>query len=440
MRNDRTILLCALAALSLGGAVIGVGCSGGDNTASSGSGSGGNSSGSSQGGNGAGGNGGSGGEFVFVDAGPTDAGLNEDSACVSQSSTATLVKKPVDIVVLIDNSGSMSAEIIGVQNNINQNFAQILEESGLDYRVILIAKHGDAASGQNVCVEAPLSGIPAGDCAPPPAMPVNNPGKFYHYNREVLSTDSWCRLLQTYNTPDIHNFAPTGWQEWLRPDSFKTFIEITDDGVSCSLNGVTYNDANSVAGGVSVAEKFDTDLLALSPENFGTKEARNYKWYSIVAMKYNDPATKPWEPADPITTGECPTAADPGTGYQALSVLTDALRFPLCDTTSYDVVFQAIASGVVAGAQVACDFTIPEPPVGTTVDLASAVIEYTPGDMSPTQQFKQVADATVCAADSFYIDKAANTAILCPDTCGIVKKDTAAKISVLFACAQGGPN
>ncbi|MDC3953014.1 hypothetical protein [Polyangium jinanense] len=443
MRTKRTIFLCAFAAFSLSGAALGVGCSGGENSASGSANTGGNSSGSSQGGggNGQGGNGGDGGgDINFFDAGAGDGALTEDSACVSQSSEATLVKKPVDIIIVIDNSGSMGDEIVGVQNNINQNFAQIIENSGLDYRVIMIAKHGKAVPDESVCIEAPLSGIPAGGCETPPAAPVNNAGKFYHYNTEIDSVNSLCKVLSTFTTAEPSGGAPTGWQEWVRPDSFKTFIELTDDRVGCSFGGVSYSDGNTAAGGVSAAEQFDTSLLALSPEHFGTKEARNYRFYSIVAMAYNDPQTKPWEPADPITTAECPTAANPGTGYQALSVLTGGLRFPLCDTTSYDVVFQAIAEGVVAGAQVSCDFAIPDPPMGTTVDLNSVVVDYTPGDMSPNKQFKQVADVAACAPESFYIDKDAKKIILCPDTCGVVKNDAAAKIAVLFACDPGGAN
>lgn len=68
---------------------------------------------------------------------------------------------PVDIIIVIDNSGSMSTEIKGVQDNINKNFAAILENSGLDYRVILVAAYGKYTS-QRVCIEAPLSGIAIG--------------------------------------------------------------------------------------------------------------------------------------------------------------------------------------------------------------------------------------------------------------------------------------
>jgi len=441
MRTDRTIFLSVLAVLSLGAAVVGAGCSGGDSTGSGG-GSGG-SGGSGQGGNGGtaqGGNGGTGGDDIgFIDAGNNDGSLNEDSACVSQSSEATLVKKPVDIIVVIDNSGSMTEEIVGVQNNINKNFAQILEMSGLDYRVIMVARHGSATSGQSVCIEQPLSGIPMGGCSPPPAQPVNA-ARFFHYSVEVASHDSLCKILSTYSIQDEFALAPNGWKEWLRPDSFKTFIELTDDGISCSYGGTSYSDADTVAAGLTVADKWDAALLAMDPAMFGTIDNRNYRFYSIVAMGYNDPPSKPWEPTDPVIATKCPTAAGPGTGYQGLSNLTGGLKFPLCDTSSYDAVFQGIAEGVVAGAQVACDFLIPDPPMGETVDLNSVVVDYTPGDGSAPQQFKQVADASVCAAGMFYIDKAANTIHLCPDTCGVVKQDDAAKISVRFACDAGGAN
>ncbi|UQA60718.1 hypothetical protein [Polyangium aurulentum] len=437
MTTKKTIALSALAAFAIGGAVSAVGCSGGDTTPGGTQVAQGGAGGAGGSGTGANGNGG---DFNFIDAGANDGALNPDSACAAQSSEASLVKKPVDIIIFIDNSASMGNEIVGVQNNINVNFAQIIEQSGLDYRVIMVAKHGKADPDESVCIEAPLSGIPQGGCAAPPAKPVNNPPKFYHYSIEVTSHDSWCKLLSTFKTPDLDGLAPNGWSEWLRPDSFKTFIELTDDGVSCSYGGVTYSDANTVAGGKSVAEKFDNALLQLAPEHFGTADARNYKWYSIVAMSYNEPADKPYEPADPVITGECPTAADPGTGYQALSVLTGALRFPLCDTTSYDTVFKAIADGVISGAQVNCNFAVPEAPMGSTIDLASVVVEYTPGGMGAPAQYKQVADAAACAPDSFFIDKATKTISLCPDTCALVQKDTGAKINVLFACDEGGAN
>jgi hypothetical protein len=446
MRMKATNLICVLAALTLGGTIASVGCSGTtNNTVVGGAGGQGATSGTNNGGNaGNGGGGGEGNGFIpSSGAGANDGGLDPDSACAAQSQAATLQKKPVDIIIIIDNSGSMSQEIVGVQANINQNFAQIIEQSGIDYRVILIATHGSANGSQSICIEAPLSGIPAGGCASPPAQPVNNPGKFYHYSREIGSHNSLCLALDTFNTPDANMFAPTGWQEWLRPDSFKTFIELTDDGVgscSSSANGVSIDDNDNINDGNAAANEWDAALLALSPANFGTAAERNYRFYSIVAMAFNNPATKPYEPADPILTATCPTAAGPGTGYQALSIMTGGLRFPLCDTTSYDVVFQAIAQGVIAGSKVACDFAIPDPPMGQTVDLNTVEVQYTPGGVGMPGKLKKVADAAACAPDSFYLDTVNKRVYLCPDTCTVVQKDDAAKIDVLFACEIGGAN
>ena len=435
MKTTPYLTIGALTTCLAAGLGAGVGCGGSGESGQGGAGHTGfsTSTGSGQGGNSTSGtNSGQGGSIEF-DAGLDDASLNPDSACATQSSTATLVKKPVDIIVLIDNSSSMTQEIVGVQSNINKNFATILDASGLDYRVILVANHGPAVGQQSVCVEAPLSGIPAGGCAVPPAQPVNNAGKFYHYSTEIGSTNSWCKILSTFNVADTFNLAPTGWSEWLRPEASKAFIEITDDGVNCGA----YKDLDSVAGGVAAAALFDKDLLALSPSQFADTAAntRNYRFYSIVALAYNNPPTAPYQPMDPILTAKCPTAAKPGTGHQALSVLTESLRFPLCDTTSYDVVFKAIADGVIAGAKVSCDFPVPEAPPGKTIDLASVVVQYTPGGMGNASDFIQVADAAACVPNGFYLST--GTIHLCPATCDVVQKDSKALINVLFACAGG---
>ncbi|MFO0757727.1 MAG: hypothetical protein U0359_14615 [Byssovorax sp.] len=435
MKHRSRLAFAALFSLLCSTAVAWTGCGAGSNQPSGSSGTGGATAGttttSGAGGHGAGGGQGKGGDDIDFDAGSNDSALDPDSACATQSAMATLTKKPVDIIITVDNSGSMTEEIVGVQKNINQNFAAILEQSGLDYRVILVSHHGKAAVGQNICIEAPLSGIVAGGCTNPPPMPINNPPKFFHYSVEIASLNSWCKLTSTYHAPDQFMLAPNGWAEWLRPEAFKVFIEITDDRVSCGA----YNDGNTAAGGKTAAAKFDADLLALDPAQFGDEMMRNYRHYSIVAMAYNNPPTKPYEPADPIVTGKCPTAANPGTGYQALSIMTDALRFPLCDTTSYDVVFQAIAQGVIEGAKISCDFPIPDPPPGKAIDLASVVVEYKAGGMGAPVDFMQVPDAASCAPSSFYLD--AGMIHLCPETCALVQEDGKAAINVLFACEGG---
>ncbi|MDC0723340.1 hypothetical protein [Nannocystis bainbridge] len=361
------------------------------------------------------------------------------SACGTQSAVPVLVPRPVDIIVVIDNSGSMAAEIKGVQDNINDNFAEILAASGLDYRVILISRYGKYSSTQ-VCIEAPLSGIPKGGCTNPPSQPINNPGKFYHYSVEIDSTDSWCRMLDTFNgaQQDLFKFAPKGWQAWLRPEAFKIMVEVSDDRVVCSHGNDHYNDNNTIAGGANAAEKFDAKLRELSPLHFGpTPETRNYSYYSIVGLSFNDPADDPYSAEDPIVTTKCPSGVNGGIGHQSLSVATGALRFPLCDTNTYDALFQALAGGVIADATIACDFAIPPPPEGKELDEDSVVVKFTPMEAMEAEVFKQVPAADGCGPGSFYLDD--GKVVLCPETCVAVQNDKEAEIEVEFKCAPIDP-
>jgi hypothetical protein len=212
-----------------------------------------------------------------------DIERNRDASCASVKAEASLTKKPVDIIFVIDNSGSMADEALAVNNNINSNFAGIIDKSGLDYRVIMVARHGAYnGSSKAVCGSKPLSTLATSSPVPP--QPGNNPPKFFHYSRQIESSDSFLRLLNTYNGNEADEFklAPMGWSMWLRPEAFKVFIAITDDESSMNESA------------------WETNLFAKVPKMFGDAMNRNYVWHSIVGMKENNPPTKPWGPTDVV--------------------------------------------------------------------------------------------------------------------------------------------
>lgn len=363
---------------------------------------------------------GSGNPFAFD--GGAGATSQADSAppevsCAATNAMASLVREPVDIIVVIDNSGSMTNEIQAVEQNIGVNFAGILAASGVDYRVILIARHGSAQSGQSICISMPLSG--AASCAPPPAAPVNGP-RFFHYSVEIGSHDSFGKILSTYRLPDEFNLAPQGWSQWLRADARKVFLEITDD------------EATDLT-----AAQFDTMLLALDPAMFGTATARRYTFDSIVGLIENAPPTAAWAATDPVQTATCTgnggDVEAAGGRYQEVSLATKGLRFPLCQYASFDVVFQAIAADVVSGSRIACEFPIPPAPAGQqALDLNKVAVAYTPGDGTAPQTFAQAMTAARCMANAFYLS--ASSIVLCPDSCAKIQQDARAKVDVLFTC------
>lgn len=368
------------------------------------------------------------------------SGSSGGKECAAQEAAASLAKGPVDIIFVIDNSGSMSGEIAEVEKQVNDNFATIIEASKIDYRVIMVSRHG-ANSSQRVCIKAPLSG--AASCTPPPAQPVES-ARFFQHSVNVQSTDAWCRLDEFFAKTDEFGLHPTGWGSLLRANALKVFVVISDDRVSCSFGGATYNDrktaGTTVADGVAAAADFDKRILALSPAQFGTAAKRNYVWHSIIALKEFDGAdlTKAHPPTSPIVTNLCsPGAQNPATGHQAMSTLTGGLRYPTCGL-NYTTIFAEMAKGVISGAKVACEFPVPPAPAGQTLDLTTVVPHYTPGTGGAGKDFTQVPNAAGCGADKFYIEN--NAIKLCPATCDAVQADPKAAIKVLFGCAAKGAN
>jgi hypothetical protein len=338
-----------------------------------------------------------------------------DLPCAYERITARLEEKPVDIIIVIDNSGSMGDEIRSVEENINQNFTDIISSSGLDYRVILLARHGRSTGVENICISEPLSGT---NCNPVPDQPVNS-SHFFHYDRYVGSHDSMQVILETYNSADPHGFAPGGWSNWLRADAFKVFIEITDDSPSGQLPDGSPADAVS----------FDAALLALQPGHFGSAGRRNYVFHSIVGLLDNGPDA--WPATSPVVDERCRTARDPGHDYQLLSIATGGLRYPVCSFGSYDVVFHEVAQGIIEQAKIGCELELPPAPDGEEVATDSLVLEYVAGPGEMARQIV-VSDVDQCGPENFYLD--GDVIRLCPLFCDEVSASTEGTLSILAAC------
>lgn len=376
-------------------------------------------------------------DFGFIDSEPADAEI-----CAQNSVEATLEVKPIDIIIFIDNSGSMSHEIQEVERQINKNFAEIIDsaEPPIDYRVIMLSQFGSYGSN-DICVAEPLGGIPDtnndGHCDTIPSQPVNT-DKFFHHSARISSHNGLCQVITHLTTADAYDLQPNGYGEVLRPEAFKFLLVVTDDGVRCG----DYHDYDTVAGGWDTAHAFDEDLMTLFPEHFGSSpEERNYTFWSIVSLApYEPTGDKPYgepHPPDetlaPVIEDKCtPSAVDPGTGYQALSIITGGYRYPTCGL-EYTEIFQLMAEGVILGAAVSCEFLIPEPPEGETLDLDTVQVRYG-SDGEEIEVFNKVDSINDCSQDdyNFYYDE--SHIILCPNTCDLVQSDPNAEIDILFGC------
>lgn len=383
--------------------------------------------------------------FQVGDAGPAlDA-----ASCASVSERAIAEKRPVDIIFVIDNSGSMSEEIAAVEARINNDFARILEASGADFRVILVSRYGvhektgPAASAANdICIRAPLG---ASDCTSPvvPAS-LNVPPRFYQYNQEITSQDAWCKLLDGWRVPD-------GWAAYLRPEAFKSIVIISDDDNACATVA-----ASQLAAGDLVklsmspqafifkdpganALRFDAALRELSQAQFGTATRRNYRVHSIVGMVKNAANNGAWPPSAPLQTERCGSDVDaPGQAHQSLSILTGGLRFPICEHENFDVVFHALAADAIQSAELSCEWKIPSPPSGESFDSGRVNLEYFPAGGSAGTTIPKVAAPSDCGAGGgwYYDDEAHPSKLLaCPATCQTLESDAMGALNIAFGCS-----
>src|SRR5688572_10858145 len=112
----------------------------------------------------------------------------DEGSCAA--TVAQTEKAKVDIIFVIDNSGSMGEEMTQIRTNVNR-FAEKVGSIGLDYRVLFIVKKAQAGitSSLALCVPAPLAGPGCADNAP----------KFFHINQDVQSTNSLDIILRTYD-------------------------------------------------------------------------------------------------------------------------------------------------------------------------------------------------------------------------------------------------
>ncbi|MEY4545923.1 MAG: hypothetical protein RL685_2118 [Pseudomonadota bacterium] len=375
--------------------------------------------------------------------------INIATSCVFGEAKAELVKQPVDIIVLLDNSGSMIDEAAAVEANINVNFASVLAQSAVDYRMILLTRHRteprttpvpdgeddpNEEANTSVCVQAPLSGLTSCDRAAEPVFTE----RFKQYSTKLESHDSFDIAIDTYELPfdddereEKYDHAPLGWSEWLRTDTKKVFLEITDDDER-SADDDDEEDVEDMS-----AADFAGALVRMAPQHFGTDPARpNFVFHSIVGLAEKDPVTAAYLPEEPVQgskcTGNAGDVTSAGETYQELSRLTGGLRFPLCQFDAYDVVFQRIAEDVVLQRDIACDFDVPDPPRGRELKLDNVAIETASGTGGVTAQLGQARTVDECQPDAFYVvDGRLN---LCPQACAQVRSDPLAAVRVLFTC------
>jgi hypothetical protein len=299
----------------------------------------------------------------------------DEEECASYSEAAESELQPADIIFIVDNSGSMGDEANAVQANLN-NFSQQIIDSGVDAHVVLISSY--PGNGNGICVEPPLG---SGGCN----SADSNPPTYLHIDEGVGSHDALQRLLG----------SSAQWMPVVRPDSGLHVVVVTDD--ESNLDALS----------------FDSQFKALNPD------FDDYKLHGIVSMQ------------------DCSDAADIGQVYISLGQLTGGLVSDLC-LQNFQPVFDLLATEVISGSVLSCEWAVPEPPEGEELDPDKVNIEFDDGGGN-LLTIGRVDNSGQCAnvMDGWYYDNPTNptTIYACPQTCDRMQDAMMATIQIQLGCA-----
>lgn len=373
------------------------------------------------------------------DVGPVDAPviLDPDAACAMASVPAVVERLPVDVIWVVDNSGSMQPAIDQVRTGLNA-FADQIFASGLDYRVILLSLRGTApiSSRYPICIPPPLGTAGCGDGE-----------RFFHVDVDIRSTQPIEQILGTLGQTDGYgesaDVGSTPWRHLLRDGATKTIVVVTDDN------------ARTCARPAGTCSAADPPLTETSLEDFPGPAGNPFNSrtlgpglrtaaYGALFEGYTFDAIYGWgSETDPsvrcaFSDGTMPSS--PGYTYTTLVARTGGVRAQICDgAAAWGPFFDAVATSVVRNSRIACEVDLPPPPDGSLLDPRRVNVVIRGASGATTIPYSGSAGACDPARGGWHYDDASapTRVILCPSTCDFAREETATTsggLDVVFGC------
>jgi hypothetical protein len=320
--------------------------------------------------------------------------------CVGTTATAPPPANPqVDIIWVVDASGSMLDEQMKIGQNLAA-FADDITKASLDVHIVMMTT---------------TAAIPV-ICPVTPDDPLAN---------SPLATDPRYKFIDSrvdsHNALDVAHDSFSMYSSFLRPNASTQFVIVSDD--ESTYKGGASADAR--------AASFHMDMVGLLGHEFTLHTIS-----SDGPTACGDPNCMP-----DVSTGICVFvmlgcgAAAPGTTYYDLAATTHGLTASICES-DWNKVFAPLTAAVIASAPLPCNYAIPEAPTGESLDPAEVNVHWqspaTPADML----FGKTANAAGCQTQLgwYYDDDAQPTQVLlCPSSCSQVA--AGGTLSIGFGCA-----
>jgi len=334
-------------------------------------------------------------------AGASSTGEVDDiTECASVSAQGDIERAPVDIIWVVDASGSMVDEQQRIQENLAM-FATSFAAAGVNAHVVMITDD-DIGS----CTA--LAGTP----------------EYLYVPASVDSTNALTVLVDQF--PD--------YQAHLRPNAVKHFIVVSDDESELSASDFT-TQMEAKLGGKFV-------LHAIASEDTGMAGGGGFGGFG------GGGACMPAECDDNIT-GACGGmggfggfggfggnfcgATRPGRIYYALADQTGGEKISIC-ADDWGEVFKRLQTAVIATSALPCEFDLPPAPEGKELDPGLVRVDFTPSG-APARQFPRARSEDNCRQnEAWHYDDANKPTqiVLCPAACDAVAVGGGVKI--ILAC------
>lgn len=329
-----------------------------------------------------GGSAGSGG--LGAGSGGSGLSVGDLEGCTGTSVTAPPSSQPkVDLIWVVDASGSMLDEQMKIGANITQ-FANDITGASLDVHIVMMST---SAAVPVIC--PPYPGDPAANTA-------------LAGDPRYLFIDA---SVDSHNALDIAISSFGQYQRFLRPDAVAHFVFVTDDESTYS----------ALATPGERASAFAADMQALLGKDFIAHTVS-----SEGPTACADPMCMP----DP-NSGLCVFvmlgcgAAAPGTTYWELAASTAGLTSSICQQ-DWSGVFGPLTDAVIASAPLPCNYVIPPPPAGQSLDANKVNVGWLAPGAAAEEIFGKTVNSSACGPDlAWYYDTEASPreVLLCPATC-----------------------
>lgn len=313
------------------------------------------------------------------DAGP--GGGPPFDECATDSFQAMNGVAPIDVIWVIDNSGSMRGEADQVQRNM-ERFAMAFAPLALDFRIVVMSSAGFVS-------------------VPPPLG--TDPERFLYVAQDTQSNHALVNLDTYFSS----------YSGFLRPHATTHFVAVTDD--ESELMSAS---AFRAAMEAKLGHAFTFHSIASPPGSMHCIPSPSF------CLMNGEGCVGPED-----------DAAANGDEYWALSMMTGGRTFSIC-TADWSGLFSTLSAAVAVPMPLPCVFAVPDPMDGTEVDRMKVNILFTPSTGGDPDPIPNVGDFSRCgdAGGWYYDPEDPDRIVVCPSTCSRLESDASGRVDVAIGC------